>query len=322
MNPDVVDAIGRLRTEGVVSEAASRTLLRAARRELVTVRFELKTLLYAGIVLIAGGVGLLVKENADRLGPWTVSLLVALAAAACFAYVARHAPPFSWETTAVPHLAFDYVLLLGLALLGCDLAYLETKADILGRNWPYHFLAVALVAGLSAYRWDLRGALAVALTSFAAWRGVSARMPLGPFTSRTSAITRENALAVGALFLLAAYLSVRWKRKAHFEGVFANLGLLLLLGGLLSGAFEAGRGTRGAWTLAVLAVSGAVMAAAFRLGRPLYFAQAFVAAYLAVVRQLFDIVGSATIGLFLTTVSSAAALAVLVWVNRRMKERA
>jgi hypothetical protein len=322
MNPDVVDAIGSLREEGVLSEAASGPLLRAARRDLVSVRLELKVLLYAGIVLIAAGVGLLLKENADRLGPWAVALLVAAAAAACFAHVARHAAPFSWAEAAAPHLAFDYVLLLGLALFGCDLAYLETKVDLLGSNWPYHFLAVALVAGLSAYRWDSRSALAVALTSFAAWRGVSARMPFGPLASGSTAATRANALVVGALFLVGAFLAARWKRKAHFEGVFTNLGLLLVLGGLLSGAFEAGRGARGAWTLAVLVVSGVVMVAAFRMGRPLYFAQALIAAYLALVRQLFDIVGSATTGLFLMTLSSAAVLALLVWVNRRMKERA
>ena len=41
--------------------------------ELVSVRWELRTLLYLGVLLVTAGVGLLVKENFDRIGPVAVA---------------------------------------------------------------------------------------------------------------------------------------------------------------------------------------------------------------------------------------------------------
>jgi predicted N-acyltransferase len=42
-----------------------------------------------------GGVGILVKENLERLGPVTIAVGLGLAALACFVWVVRHAVPFT-----------------------------------------------------------------------------------------------------------------------------------------------------------------------------------------------------------------------------------
>jgi len=59
-------------------------------------------------------------------------------------------------------------------LLGSDFAYVEAQFRLLGPNWPEHLLVVAIVYFAAAYRFDSRAVLALALTSLAAWRGVSA----------------------------------------------------------------------------------------------------------------------------------------------------
>ena len=41
-------------------------------------------------------------------------------------------------------LGADYVLLLGVLLVGADLAYIETQLRLLGPEWAYHLLVVAL----------------------------------------------------------------------------------------------------------------------------------------------------------------------------------
>ena len=96
MNPDVADAIRLLREKGVLNEEQAAPLLRAARGEVVSVELELRTLLYAGVVLLTTGVGLFLKANHDRLGPAAIASVIGLAAAACLVYAWRRLPPFTW----------------------------------------------------------------------------------------------------------------------------------------------------------------------------------------------------------------------------------
>jgi Predicted membrane protein (DUF2157) len=332
MNPDLVEAIGRWRRERVLADPPAKTLLRVARGELVSVERELKTLLYAGVVLVVAGVGLFLKENHDRLGPAAVATLIGAAAAACIAYAARRLPPFTWQAAASEHIGADYVLLLGVLLFGADLGYLETQVHLLGGEWSYHLLLLAVVAFALAYRFDSRSVLSLALTSFAAWRGVSVSLTAAVGSGGSAPAIRLNAMACGSLFLAGAAASVRLRRKAHFEGVYTTLGLLLVLGALVSGAWMAserwlpGLGRRPerawmAWDLALLAVSAAVILLSYRRRRPLDFTLGVLAGYLGMLRLFLEIgIGHGAGFLFVVAATSAAVIAFLVRAQRRMRE--
>jgi hypothetical protein len=322
LNPDVVDAIEALRVRGVLSADRAATLSRPARGELVSIHWELRTLLYAGVVLATSGVGLFLKENHERLGPTALATLLGLAAATCLFYVWRRSPPFSWEATKTPHIAVDYVLLLGVLLLGSDLAYLETQFRWLGANWPLHLLIVSILYLLAAYRFDSRIVLSLALSTFAAWRGVSAGLSSASSGRgfEAEAIVRANALACGALFIALGYFSVRLRRKAHFEPVYVTVGLILLLGGLISGVFESG--TAGLlWLLALLACAGATVFIAYRLRRSLDFAIGVFAAYVGLIRVISHVLAGSCLS-FTIAFSSLAVLGFLIRAQRRMKAAA
>lgn len=319
MQPEVVSAIESLRGEGVLSDAQAAALLPAARREIVSLRAELRTLLYAGVLLGVSGVGLFLKVNHDRIGPTAIASLLAAASAACFVFVFRRSPPFSWGPAAVSHVAADYLLLLGVLLAGSDLAYLETQFRFLGPEWPYHLLVLSALAFAAAYRFDSRVVLSLALSSFAAWRGLSTRFPFEAPTAGGLAEARWNALLTGGLFLAAAVVSVRARRKAHFEGVFAGFGWLLLFGGLLSGAFDSG-GEWPLWAGAALVAAVAVVVFAYRMRRSFDFAVAVVAAYVSLLRPLWLVVGKSGEGFFFVAgAASLCVLAFLVFSYRRMR---
>src|SRR5262249_25504716 len=203
----------------------------------LSVRAELQVLLYGGVLLITAGVGVLVRENLDRLGPVAIAAALTLAALACLVWVARVAPRFSRGEVPSERFGFDYVLLLGILLVSADLAYVETQFTPLGEHWPLHLLVVAGLAGLLAFRYDSRTLFSLALASFAAWRGVTISLRAAADTLWQGATEelRMNALGCAVLFVLLGYLLGRGTVKPHFEPVATHLGWLLLLGALASG---------------------------------------------------------------------------------------
>jgi hypothetical protein len=287
LNPDVVAAVARLRADNVLSGQPAAFFDRVARRLLVSVRFEIRTLLYIGVLLLTSGVGLLVKEHHREIGPLAIALAIGLAAAACLVWVGGKAGPFSWEEVPSPDVAFDYILLLGLLLFASDLAYLEVQFTLLGPNWAHHLLIVGAVYLAAAYWWDSRTVLGLALATLAAWRGLSVSLVSGWLWKSQPNDLRENALVLGVVYLAAAALSVLLRRKPHFEAVFANAGLVLLLGALVSGALDNDTAWE-MWLTVLLVTAGVVMWHGFRLDRSLYFAQGVVAGYIGLLRLLFQ----------------------------------
>jgi hypothetical protein len=277
MSPEVYAAVERLHGQQVLSAAQADLFCRVARRELVSVHRELRFLLYAGILVTMAGVGLLVKENYERIGPLAIAAALTLAAAACLAWVHRKAPPFSWGESPSPHLAFEYLLLLGVLLLGADLAYVEAQFTPLGSAWPWHLLIVSVVSAVLAVRYDSRVVFSVALSTFAAWRGVSVALREGSFWSGAGeeASLRANAIGCGVFFLLLGAMLRREGRKPHFEPVAVHLGWILVLGALASGL----GGHDIAFDVALLLTGSGLAMFAFRYRRFSLFSLGVLGAY-------------------------------------------
>jgi hypothetical protein len=322
VQPEVAQAVERLVAEGVLAPHNAAVPLRSARGELLSVRFELRTLLWLGVSLVVAGVGLLVKENLDRIGPLAIAVVLAVAATGCLAWVARVAPPFSWDEQPSPNLAFDYILLLGAALVGADLAFIEVKFTALGAGWPWHLLFTSLVYATLALRFDSRVVLSLALSTFAAWRGVAmGSLASAPFGRWQPGLVRANAIACGAMFVVGGWLLVRLRRKAHFEQVAAHMGWLLVLGGLGSGIVEGPAGRSwAAWAAALLATGVALAWGAAHARRFWLFAMGVLGAYAAISRFVVEVVQPGRMRSLWFLVTSVALIVLLVASQRRLGE--
>jgi hypothetical protein len=317
MNPDVAEAIAGLERAGTLVPEQARLFSRIARRELVSLHAELRLLAYAGVLLVMAGVGILVEQNLDRIGPLAIAAALALAALLCFGWVARHAPAFSWSEAGSPHLALDYVLLLGALLVGADLAYVEAKFTPLGSAWPWHLLAVSLLYVLLAFRYDSRVLFSLALSTFAAWRGVSTATLEHAYWTSSENVVRANAAACGLLFLAAGSLLRARARKAHFEPVAAHLGWLLLLGAVGSAL---GTPAGWLWALVLLALAVAVAAVGRRQRRFSLIAMAVVAAYTGVSALVVRAAHGDTALFWWFAITPLVVVALLIAAHRRLQE--
>lgn len=317
MSPEVAAAAERLGAQGVLSAAQRALFARVAHGELVSVYRELRLLLYAGIVVAMAGVGLLVKENFERLGPFAVATALAVAAASCLAWVARRSPAFSWHEAATPHLGFEYLLLLGVLLAGADLAYVEAQFTPLGAAWPWHLLIVSAASAALAVRYDSRIVFSLALSTFAAWRGVSVVLLEKAFWSGSDPASslRWNAIGCGAAFLVLGAVLVSLDRKAHFEPVAVHGGWILVLGALASGL---GGDTAGLDVCLLLAGSG-VAAYAFRRARFSLFVLGVLAAYVALSALFLRLDPGLTGGSLWFALTSLVVLGGLLRVHRTLR---
>jgi hypothetical protein len=320
LNPDVSKAIPQLLERGLLTEAQSRHFLEVARGELLSVRNELQILLYGGVVLITAGVGFLVRENLDRLGPVAVAIGIGVAAAACFWWIVRQAPPFTWQEATSTHVAFDYVLLLGVLLASADLAYVEAQFTPLGPSWPWHLLFTSLSMFVIALRFDSRVVFSLALSTFAAWRGVSVSFVEGGFWTVSTSATRLNAIGCGLLFVLLGFVLVHRNRKAHFEPVATYVGVSLTVASLASGSLGDEK-SWGSYTTA-LVVGGAVLAAyslRFRTRFPL-FALGALAVYVGLSRVVAPTLDGDTALFLWFLLASVGAILGLVAAHRALEK--
>jgi hypothetical protein len=319
LNPDVASAIPELVRRGLLTPEQAPLLLRVARGELVSVYHEIRLLLWGGVFLAAAGAGLLVKENFEHIGPVAVAVALGIVAGVALAWVARKAPPVSWEQTAPPNVAFDYVLLLGVLLAAADLAFIEAQFTPLGREWPWHLLIVAILMAFLALRYDSRTVFSLALSTFAAWRGVSATQIEKSFWRGLEDSVRLNALACGVLFILLSRYLRRSGKKPHFEPVAVHLGWLLFFGSVAWGL--AGGPWKEFVSIAVLLGGGAGLAShAYRQNRFSLLAFGVFAGYIGLSRLLFHLTHERILVSLWFLVSAVGVIAGLRKLQLKMKE--
>jgi hypothetical protein len=320
-SPEVADAIPKLVEKGLLAPAAAAPLLRAARGELLSIRGELRALLYLGVLAVVTGVSLLVKENLERIGPLTIAAAIGLAAAACLGWTLSRALPFSWQRAESTDWAFDFLLLLGILLLGADLAYIEAKFTPLGDAWGYHLLLMSLLTGALAVRCDSQTSWSLALSTFAAWRGVAAAGVTRGLYGGSETGLQLNLMLCGAGFVALGGLMRHFDRKRHFEPLTTFLGCLGILASLGLLALDSS-GSWILWAVVYTLAAAGVAAVALRARRFALFAMGALGVYAGITRLAFEIIGDAGLGCFWFAGSSLGMIALLWIVQRRFRVEA
>ena len=308
--------IAALRGHGVISAAAADRLIAHERRQAVSVYGELRFLIWGGVMLIATGVGIVVSKNLEHIGPLAIAAVIALAAAACYAWAV-------WKRTRTASLADDYVLLLGSLLLSADIGYIEHQWHLLGPVWPRHFLLLAVIHAAVAYWFGSRVVLSLSISALAAWFGIERQSPL-------SALDRSSDFAVRAFLCAGTLVLWRWvdrlrrtaadlKPSATFSAVFDHAALNLAFWGSLVLMVEPETRLLGC----VIAVLLAVLSAwhGVRRGEERFVIYAWIYGTIAIDVQICWWLNEEVLILLFLVVSTAVAIAGLLTAHQKMRRR-
>ena len=201
----------------------------------VSVHWDLRTLLYLGIVLLTTAVGILVYKNIDNIGHGAMLIIIAAVCATCFVYCIKNSKGYSNKKIESPNIWFDYVLLLGCLLLLTFTGYIQYEYNVFGNRWGLALFIPMVFLFIAAYYFDHLGVLSLAITNLAAWAGISVT-PLK--------ILKENdfnnihiiyaGLLTGAILVAVSLLSKHKNIKAHFAFTYKNFGTHILFISLLA----------------------------------------------------------------------------------------
>ena len=243
-----------LHTAGLIDDATAARALARARGEVFSLHAELRLVLYAGVLLVMAGVGIILARNLDRIGPLAVAAAMALAAIGC-SVPALRAKAAGRNLT----VASDYLLLLAALLLSADLAYVERQFVLLGPAWSWHLLLLAVIHAAIAYTFASTLVLAASLAALAGWFGVgSFGDVLG--ASRSGMELGVRALACAALILAWRHADRRVRPDTRFGGVFDHFVANLAFWGAIAWCAD------GLWALAGLPLLAVLAFASARRG--------------------------------------------------------
>ncbi len=259
--------------------------------EIISVFYELRTLLYLGILLFTSGLGILIYQNIGQLGHILSLLLLAVLTVVSFTYVILKRVAYTHGQAVAPSPYYDYVVLLGCLLLVSVIGYAEFQFGVVGGQLEWITLFTALLFFAVAYRFDHLGILSMAITAFVSFWGIRtsiARWAQGDFFNDALA---HVAIALGVFFTLISTLLDKRGIKPHFTFTYQNFGLLLFF----IGAFSAMWNHEAFYGYYVILIY-AGCATAWYLARWkksfLFLLYAFLAAYIATTTWLADVLFS------------------------------
>lgn len=220
--------LDELQAQGLLAPEQAAIIRQDEQTRPFSVHYEVRTLLYLGIVLLTGGLGILLYQHIDEIGHGVIVAIMTLLTAACFGYAERHRVPFTWVE--VPRKGFvqDYVLLLGCLLFLSLEGYVQYQYGIFGTRYGLAVFLPAVLFFWLAYFFDHRGVLSMAITALASWLGVSVA-PLSAFTDNHFRSLSGAAVGLGVVLLGLGLWSEYQNRKRHFSFTYISLGSNLAL---------------------------------------------------------------------------------------------
>jgi hypothetical protein len=228
-----------LYNKGFITPEQFSTIDAIVSGKVVSVFYELRTLLYLGIMLFTTGVGILIYKNIGDIGHIISISLLMLLDAFCVWYIFQKGPSYSNEEVKRPTPYFDYIVLLTALLLISVIAYFQFLYDVFDELPQVFTLITSVCFFFIAYRFDHKGVLSLAITSLASFFSISVSLQswhTGNFFEIENLYL--TAIIFGTSLCGVALFFDRKKIKTHFTFSYLNFGTLIFFIASVTGLFS------------------------------------------------------------------------------------
>lgn len=228
----------QLHAKGIISDASLEKIKTVEKNKLFSLHWELRSILYLGVLLLSSGLGVLVYKNIDTIGHTAILIFIGLICSAGYWYCFNKKLPFSTGKVEAPNAFFDYILLLACLSFVTFIGYLQFQYHAFGDRYGLATFIPMLVLFCSAYYFDHLGVLSLAITSLCAWAGITVTpvriLADNDFSSQTIIIT---GVVLGAGLIGTAILTRLRAFKPHFAFTYTNFGVHIIFISTLAGMF-------------------------------------------------------------------------------------
>lgn len=217
--------LNSLTGKGIISDQQADSIASFESEKAFSIHWELRSILYIGILLFSSGAGMLIYENIDTIGHQAIIAVIALTTAGCFYYTFKNSLPYSDERVENPNKLVDYVLLLGCSTFLALEGYLQYQYNVFGSRYGLAVIIPTILFFLCAYRFDHRGALSMAITGLASWLGLTIA-PLSVLSDNdfSDGTLIFPAIALGCVLTAVGWISEERNLKRHFAFTYMLMG--------------------------------------------------------------------------------------------------
>ncbi len=230
--------VEKLTEKNIISNEQAYQIKVSDSNQVFSIHWELRLLLYLGIMLLSIGLGVLIYKNIDSIGHNIIVALFVLVCLASFYYAFQHRKPFSWGEIEESNNFDDFALLGGcLAFLTLE-GYIQYQYNFFTNRYGLAAFLPAFLFFFCAYFFDHRGVLSMAITALASWIGITIT-PLkilenNDFNNQYIIIT---AILLGIFLIIIGWVSIQKDLKKHFSFNYFIFGGNLTFIAALSGLF-------------------------------------------------------------------------------------
>lgn len=309
--------------DGILNQNQFDYLEKIDSNQIVSLYFELRSLLYIGVLLLTTGIGFIVYLNLGGIGHLALISVMIILEGVVFWYIHKHALPYSNSEQKSPTPYFDYVVLFGALLIISIFTYILIQYDLLELFLEWSSLISAIIFFYLAFRYDHRGVLALGITAFSAFWGLNLSMvDWASFEFHEMGQLYHTGIGVGLLLFLTG-MGLKLKNiKIHFVFTFQNFGLILFFISITNALFDGYNWGFYAW--ASMLASLIISIASWKKQEYLFFVYSAIAGYIAFTRLLIEIANNMPFELwFLYIMVSMAGLILMIEriINRKRKNR-
>jgi len=293
-----LSVIAKLYSENLITEKQYLFLESIQSAKIVSLYYELRLILYLGIVLFTSGLGYLAYENIGEFGHVLLMLLMAILIGLGFYFIDRKAQPYSNDEVKTPNGYFDYLLVLIALLIIGLFSYIQVYFELTELLLNYSSIITAIVFFLMAYRYNNKALLAMGITALVATFGLTIT-PVGWINGDwfDSSQLYQIAILCGFVIVLTGHLLARKSIKKHFLFTYQNYGLLLFFVGCIAATFDSYNETAYAFFTSIVGV--AISIYSWYNKKFLFFLYANISGYIAITYLMFVFIFSEGAGYML-----------------------